>query len=75
MSRKQRRTGGVHHLVGKRALENPASGCGARSNLMAETLDFQLKQMSEDLKEVVEHLNEAKKYQIQMIQWSRSGKY
>lgn len=30
--------------------------------LMAETLDSQLKQMSEDLKEVVEHLNEANKF-------------
>ena len=30
--------------------------------LMAETLDSQLKQMSEDLKEVIEHLNEANKY-------------
>jgi nuclear pore complex protein Nup62 len=29
---------------------------------MAETLDSQLKQMSEDLKEVVEHLNEANKF-------------
>ena len=30
--------------------------------LMAETLDSQLKQMSEDLKEVIEHLNEANKF-------------
>lgn len=29
---------------------------------MAETLDSQLKQMSEDLKEVIEHLNESNKY-------------
>lgn len=30
---------------------------------MAENLDSQLKQMSEDLKEVIEHLNEANKNQ------------
>lgn len=30
---------------------------------MAENLDSQLKQMSEDLKEVVEHLNESNKNQ------------
>lgn len=30
--------------------------------IMAETLDSQLKQMSEDLKEVIEHLNEANKF-------------
>lgn len=29
---------------------------------MAETLDSQLKQMSEDVKEVIEHLNEANKF-------------
>ncbi|XP_055645371.1 nuclear pore glycoprotein p62-like [Toxorhynchites rutilus septentrionalis] len=29
---------------------------------MAETLDSQLKQMSEDLKEVIEHINESNKY-------------
>jgi nuclear pore complex protein Nup62 len=29
---------------------------------MAETLDSQLKQMAEDLKEVIEHLNEANKF-------------
>ncbi|KAI4469270.1 nuclear pore glycoprotein p62-related [Holotrichia oblita] len=30
---------------------------------MAETLDTQLKQMSEDLKEIIEHLNESNKLQ------------
>lgn len=30
---------------------------------MAENLDSQLKQMSDDLKEVIEHLNEATKTQ------------
>lgn len=34
----------------------------SQTYLMAETLDSQLKQMSEDLKEVIEHLNEANKY-------------
>jgi nuclear pore complex protein Nup62 len=34
----------------------------SQSYLMAETLDSQLKQMSEDLKEVIEHLNEANKF-------------
>lgn len=29
---------------------------------LAETLDYQLKQMSDDLKEVIEHLNEANKF-------------
>lgn len=33
----------------------------SQTYLMAETLDSQLKQMSEDLKEVIEHLNEANK--------------
>jgi nuclear pore complex protein Nup62 len=35
----------------------------SQTYLMAETLDSQLKQMSEDLKEVIEHLNEANKFQ------------
>lgn len=30
---------------------------------MAENLDSQLKQMSEDLKEIIEHLNESNKSQ------------
>lgn len=34
----------------------------SQTYLMAETLDSQLKQMSEDLKEVIEHLNEANKF-------------
>lgn len=34
----------------------------SQAYLMAETLDSQLKQMSEDLKEVIEHLNEANKF-------------
>lgn len=34
----------------------------SQTYLMAETLDSQLKQMSEELKEVIEHLNEANKY-------------
>lgn len=35
----------------------------SQTYLMAETLDSQLKQMSEDLKEVIDHLNEANKFQ------------
>jgi len=35
----------------------------AQTYLLAENLDTQLKQMSEDLKEVIEHLNEANKTQ------------
>lgn len=34
-----------------------------RTYQMAETLDTQLKQMSEDLKEIIEHLNESNKLQ------------
>lgn len=34
----------------------------SQTYLMAETLDSQLKQMAEDLKEVIEHLNEANKF-------------
>jgi nuclear pore complex protein Nup62 len=34
----------------------------SQTYLMAETLDSQLKQMSEELKEVIEHLNEANKF-------------
>lgn len=34
----------------------------SQTYMMAETLDSQLKQMSEDLKEVIEHLNEANKF-------------
>lgn len=34
----------------------------SQTYLMAETLDSQLKQMSEDIKEVIEHLNEANKF-------------
>lgn len=34
----------------------------SQTYLMAETLDSQLKQMSEDLKEVIEHLNVANKF-------------
>ena len=34
----------------------------SQTYLMAETLDSQLKQMSEDLKEVIEHLNEVNKF-------------
>lgn len=36
----------------------------SQTYLMAETLDSQLKQMTEDLKEVIEHLNEANKFQV-----------
>lgn len=35
----------------------------AQTYLLAESLDTQLRQMSEDLKEVIEHLNEANKLQ------------
>lgn len=35
----------------------------AHTYVLAENLDTQLRQMSEDLKEVIEHLNEANKVQ------------
>lgn len=46
----------------------------SQTYLMAETLDSQLKQMSEDLKEVIEHLNEANKLADPLDPMAQIGK-
>jgi nuclear pore complex protein Nup62 len=46
----------------------------SQTYMMAETLDSQLKQMSEDLKEVIEHLNEGNKFSDPLDPMTQIGK-